>query len=280
MTYFAWNAAGQGGRMQNMQTVRVSDSLSLQDLGYAYDANGNILSISDSLAGPQTQGFEYDSLDRLTSASATGGTDGLYNEGYTYNPATGSLQTKAGVTLNYNDPDHAHAVSSTSDGNSYAYDANGNQVTRSISGVGTYTLTYNAENQMTAVSGPNGLNATFIYDGDGRRVKSVIGSTTTWFVGNMYEVTDGVVTKYYYAGGQRIATRSGSGGVVSYLLGDHLGSTSITTDAAGLVSSEQRYTAWGEVRYSSGSAGIKYTYTGQYSNIADFGLLFYNALLV
>jgi YD repeat-containing protein len=25
---------------------------------YQYDANGNILSISDSLAGPQTQGFQ------------------------------------------------------------------------------------------------------------------------------------------------------------------------------------------------------------------------------
>jgi RHS repeat-associated protein len=83
------------------------------------------------------------------------------------------------------------------------------------------------------------------------------------------------VTKYYYAGGQRIALRSN--GVVSYLLDDHLGSTSLTMDAAGLISSEQRCTAWGDVRFSSGSAGTKYTYTGQYSNVADFGLLFYNA---
>jgi hypothetical protein len=94
-------------------------------------------------------------------------------------------------------------------------------------------------------------------------------------LGNIYEVAYGVVTKCYYAGGQRVAMRSG--GAVSYLLGDHLGSTSITTDAAGLVTSEQRYTAWGEVRYFGGSAGKKYTYTGQYSDVPDFGPLFYNA---
>ena len=44
--------------------------------------------------------------------------------------------------------------------------------------------------------------ATFVYDGDGRRVKSVVttdaGVSTTYFVGTHYEVTDGVVTKYRY----------------------------------------------------------------------------------
>jgi hypothetical protein len=106
---------------------------------------------------------------------------------------------------------------------------------------------------------------------------AVIGSTTTWFVGNMYEVTDGAVTKYYYAGGQRIATRSGVNGALSYPLGDHLGSTSLTTDAAGMVTGEMRYNAWGSVRYDSGSISTRYQYTGQASYATDFGLLFYQA---
>ncbi len=33
----------------------------------------------------------------------------------------------------------------------------------------------------------------------------------------------------------------------------------------------------GEVRYAAGSTPTKYTYTGQYSNVGDFGLMFYNA---
>jgi len=43
------------------------------------------------------------------------------------------------------------------------------------------------------------------------------------------------------------------------------------------VVSELRYKAWGEVRYESGTTPTKYTYTGQYSYTADFGLMFYNA---
>jgi len=38
--------------------------------------------------------------------------------------------------------------------------------------------------------------------------------------------------RYYYAGGQRVAVRTGSS-TLNYLLGDHLGSTSVTTDSNG-----------------------------------------------
>jgi hypothetical protein len=64
---------------------------------------------------------------------------------------------------------------------------------------------------------------------------------------------------------------------LSFMLGDHLGSTSLMTYENGNVLSETRYTAWGEVRYSSGTMPTKYSYTGQYSYTADFGLMFYNA---
>jgi len=94
-------------------------------------------------------------------------------------------------------------------------------------------------------------------------------------------VDNGVVTKYYYAGGQRIAMRTGS--ALTYLLGDHLGSTSITTDSAGVKISELRYKPWGEVHYSWTNTPVttpsytlsKYTFTGQYSdsyiNLLDYG---------
>jgi hypothetical protein len=79
--------------------------------------------------------------------------------------------------------------------------------------------------------------ASFVYDGDGRRVKSTINGTTTTFVGAHYEVTGSQVTKYYYAGSQRVAMRKytiPSSVVVEYFLSDHLGSTSITTDNTGV----------------------------------------------
>jgi len=117
------------------------------------------------------------------------------------------------------------------------------------------------------------------YNGDGQRVKSAmltnIAETTTYFVGNYYEVTGTEITKYYFAGSQRIAMRKN--GALSYLIGDYLGSTSIVTDASGVVISQQQYKAWGETRYASGSEATKYQYTGQYSYASDFGLMFYNA---
>ena len=51
----------------------------------------------------------------------------------------------------------------------YSYDANGNQMTRNVSG-SSYTLGYDAENRLVSVSGA--ATATFYYDGDGNRVKS------------------------------------------------------------------------------------------------------------
>ncbi len=94
-------------------------------------------------------------------------------------------------------------------------------------------------------------------------------------MGNYYEVTGTQVNKYYYAGGSRVAMNAG--GTLYYLLSDQLGSTSLTVKASDSSTSEMRYTAWGETRYTSGTTPTNYTYTGQYSNVGDFGLMFYNA---
>jgi hypothetical protein len=55
-------------------------------------------------------------------------------------------------------------------------------------------------------------------------------------------------TKYYYFGSQRVAMRNASG--VTYLHGDHLGSTSVTS---GAVNSTQTYYPYGAVRTTSGT---------------------------
>ncbi len=80
--------------------------------------------------------------------------------------------------------------------------------------------------------------------------------------------------KYYSAGTVRVAMRQN--GEVSYLLGDHLGGTSLTLDAAGNKVAELRYRAWGETRYSQGSTPTTYRYTGQ-REASEIGLYFYNA---
>ena len=155
--------------------------------------------------------------------------------------------------------------------------ANGNQ-TACVIGSDTYNLYYDAENRMIEVKKNSAVIAEFVYDGDSRRVKSFINGETTLFVGGHHEVKNPgsgqQVTKYYFAGASRIAMRQDT--ALYYLLSDHLGSTSVTTAENGDKVSEMRYTAWGEVRYSSGAALTKYKYTGQREE-SSFGLYFYNA---
>jgi RHS repeat-associated protein len=388
-TYNAWNV--DGGRLLTLSTTRPSDGATLQNYTYDYDPVGNINTITDSQAGPQTQTFTYDALDRLTNANITGGTNGLYSEGYIYDSSTGNLSSKAGVAYAYNSG-HAHAVSSLSNGNSYSYDANGNMTNRTVGGYAS-VLNYDAEGRLVSVTGnvppptasptpvvptatatlvptatltptstatatrtptntptrtplptstpsntptprntptpcfppircrPQGapepilmlapqatrpasaqdiltsalalppspaslslkvlampaldtVSSTFMYDGDGNRVAQTVNGVTTYFVGNYYEKKGTTVTKYYFAGATRLAVRTN--GTLSYLLGDHLGSSSVTTNASGVKTASALYKAFGETRYSSGALGTDYKFTGQREQ-AELGLYFYGA---
>jgi len=76
--------------------------------------------------------------------------------------------------------------------------------------------------------------------------------------------------------------------VVTYLVGDHLGSTSLTVNASTGDVVETRYKPWGEVRWTTADKTLptRFTFTGQYSYVNDdatdlgaagFGLMFYNA---
>jgi len=64
--------------------------------------------------------------------------------------------------------------------------------------------------------------------------------------------------------------------VVHYIYTDHLGSTSLTTNASGDVMAQQRYLPYGEVRWSAGTLPTDFTFTRQRAE-AGLGLLDYRA---
>jgi hypothetical protein len=182
-----------------------------------------------------------------------------------------------------------HAVV-TAGANTYCYDQNGNMTSRNIGGT-AYTLTgacpepwrRDAENHLTGVSG--GTTATFVYDGDGKRVKATVGTTTTIYPstclasqamlragsGDYLEWTDSTSTRVSYYGVYAEGNRSANGARIAmrvgntryWLFSDHLGSTAITANSSGTSIGELRYKAWGETRYSWGTMNTNRRYTGQ-----------------
>ena len=128
----------------------------------------------------------------------------------------------------------------------------------------SFTLAYDAENRLVAVSGAAAAN--FAYDADGKQVIGTVNGVTTYYVGNHYEVKSSVVTKYYFAGATRLAVRTGD--TLSFLLADHIGSSSVTTDANGGYSAEALYKAFGETRYTLGNLNTDYHFTGQREEVS------------
>ena len=83
-----------------------------------------------------------------------------------------------------------------------------------------------------------GATASFGYDGDGKRVTATVSGGVTVYVGDYYEYSNGVASTYYSLGGQRVAMRDGL--TVSWLLTDHLGSSTIDADASAVRQAEMR----------------------------------------
>jgi RHS repeat-associated protein len=283
-TYNAWNA--DGGRLLSITSTQVSNSTLLQGLTYDYDSVGNINTIVDNVRknefdDPQKQCFQYDELDRLLQSTASyqdasqGCTVqagvGNYNEGYAYDGTTGNLASKGTVNYTAYDANHKHAVTTLSNGNTYGYDENGNMTSRNVGGQ-INTLMYDAENRLISVSGA--ATASFSYDADGKQVIGTVNGVTTYYVGNHYEKKNDVVTKYYFAGATRLAVRTGE--TLSYLLADHIGSSSVTTDANGGYSAQELYKAFGESRHTDGTLGTDYKFTGQRSEAA-LGIYFFQS---
>jgi RHS repeat-associated protein len=260
----------------------------LQNITYSYDDQGNVLTVVDAAAfgGSQTQTFTYDALNRLLTAQAAGGSNGTYTQrSYVYNNA-GNIDSFEGVTQHYLDGAHKHAVThvggTTEAHRKYWYDNNGN-ATRRINASQVVTLTYGVENQVTSIIGSGVTPTSYLYDGDGKRVKATVGSgatqTNTVYIGNYYERDNGTtVRKYYYAGSVRVAMRTG--GQTYYLLNDHLTSTAITTNSSGVRQTELRYFAYGGTRYDAGGQMTTYRYTGQRvetgTGLYDYGARWYD----
>ncbi|NLE46396.1 MAG: RHS repeat-associated core domain-containing protein, partial [Chloroflexi bacterium] len=130
---------------------------------------------------------------------------------------------------------------------------------------------FDVENRLTAVTATQGVSVSvtrFGYDADGARVvMERPGGGWTIYAGELLEEDwdgGGFVARrsYYYHGSRRVALRQ-SAGAVTFIHGDHLGSTSVTTGRHGGSAVRQWYEPYGAVRWSTGALPTDYGFTGQ-----------------
>jgi RHS repeat-associated protein len=139
---------------------------------------------------------------------------------------------------------------------------------------GSQTLTWDVENRPVSVTSGNSTN-TFIYDGDGVRVKKTEGGQVILYVNACYEknLTSGNVTTYYYLGDRLVAMRQST--TLTYIHQDHLTGTSVVSDSSGNLVSSIKYYPFGECRNSQGNPGTDKLFTGQ--RLDGTGLYYYGA---
>ncbi len=261
---------------------------------YSYDPVGNRAAeqLDDAVTGAT-----HNNRNELTSRQAGGALlfRGSVNEAATVtvggkpaqvapdNSFVGQAQVPSGtsnVAVAATDPSgntrtNTYQVGQSGSTVNYTYDANGN-----LTGDGTRTFEWDAENRLTAVKQGATTLASFAYDGDGKRVQKTAGSVTTSYV---YD-GDGVIEERLSTGGtlnyvrgpnvdQHWAMRDG-GGVVSYFLADHLGSVVQTTNASGAVTLSRDYDPYGNPL--SGASQSGYAFTGREWD-AETGLVFMRA---
>src|SRR5262249_39261073 len=147
----------------------------IQSLSYTIDATGMAAHVTSNHPN-ESWVYGYDDLHRLTSSgSQTFDYDDV--ESMTYNSLVGTYNHAAL-------PPHAPSAVA---GGTMLYDANG-----SLYSGQARTITWNNRNL------PSQINATsFSYDALDSRVKMATGTSSSIYpLGDDYEVTNGVVTKY------------------------------------------------------------------------------------
>ena len=261
----------------------------VQNLYYDYYADGRIRHKLDYVDSTYSAIHFYDGAGRLERANSTawGGAtfsyDALGNLREKRFNKNGAIRT---VTNNYNSKNRIVGSTDTDNINyGFGYDARGN-----VTQTGLLNFTYDRSDQPVAMSGtaPNTgtqIDAAYLYDGNMKRVKSVVNGKTIYNVydlsgrlAHVDEITDGKETDYLHGMGQTLARikDSGNGDVFTYLHPDHLGSPQAGTTEAGGVSFTEHYTPYGEALISPAANDNQSGFTGHIKD-KDTGLNYMQA---
>jgi len=162
---------------------------------------------------------------------------------------------------------------------SLAYDDNGNLVSRSGPTTGVTIYTWNARNQLIAISGPS-VSASFRYDAMGRRIEKTVNGVSTGFIYDgdqaVAELKGSAVDVAYHAGLQidEVLARYSSAGDRT-LLTDALGSVIAQAKADHSMETFYAYSPYGRTTTLGVDDGNPLQFTGREND--GTGLYYYRA---
>lgn len=261
----SWSIDPQRDFFKDLTVTLPNGAGAAMDLHYQHYANGDVSERTDSVAGV-SEGFTYDSLDRLKTWNISSGMPALLDSTETYTvddggnlrsrevsltAASGSAGTNTSI-LSYGQNAGPHALTSV-DGQTIAYDP-----------IGQRDSAPNESETYTAFGLPkeiqkSGADIFYLYDAAQTRFARLSGSESTLYAGGLYEQRDsgnGTKTDIFYVkvGDQIIAQldRDRASGQITrnYLHSDFDGSLWAVTDQTGTLQAgeKRRYDPYGAAR--------------------------------
>jgi RHS repeat-associated protein len=235
--------------------------------GYKYDAEGNLIELSDSKKGISR--FAYDPVERLREVSQPG----KRVEQFVYD-STGNLLRRGERTFRYGQPDR---LTKTDDA-MLVYDEVGNLIEKRRVG-STIRYSYDPDNQLIAVKSKEGGRVEFCYDVFGRRIakKTKDGETGFLWDGDvlLVEQRDDKSNEYIFKPDSFEPLCRFDESVEETYHNDHLGTPQTLTDERGRVVWSGSYDVYGRFSQLTGyDAENQIRFQGQYEDV-ETGL-YYN----
>jgi len=244
-----------------LSSIQVPGVLNLTS---AFDANGNITGITNSLDATKNKSFTYDAIDRLASGTSSGIWGSL---AWTYDGVGNRLTEN---TNSYTYLTNTNKLSNAN-GKAYTFDNNGNTTAEAAR-----TFTYNDNQRLIRVVDAGVTKGEYTYNGNGQRVKKVANSVTTIFhydqAGQIIGESNSagsITTEYVYLNSQPLAKIEGTN--VYYYHNDHLATPQKMTNSAKTVVWSADYKPFGETTVTVSTITNNLRFPGQYYD-AETGL--------
>lgn len=237
-----------------------------QTLGYSYDAHGNLVTrTSGAGSSLLSEHFCYDALDRLTCSFVDDDPRSVSCAPNELTPpptcstaieyfANGNIRRKSDVGDYTYDAARPHAVVAVgpSGGDTYGYDAVGNQISRPDTKIRYTSFDLPAQYERTKED----VLINLWYDGDRTRIRKSDGVTETSYFAGLYERTRDLATlhdvhRYFVSIGSmrlEVSKQVGQPDSVEYVLPDRLGSPDQVVRPDGTLIERRSFDAFGQER--------------------------------